>query len=366
MLDAGASATPEQKQQTVAYLRSLQTTEGGFLPAKPAGEQAMKPTLGATGSALRAVKYFGGDARDRAAAARFIEKCLDRPTGGFADEPGGKPGTITTDVGILAAVEVSLPPETYAAAAMRYVVANSRSFEEIRMAAASVEALGKRPPEADQWLAELAHSATPMAPLARATPRTRETGSAVAAELRLGVALSDEQKRKVLRAIQEGQRSDGAYGEGGKPGSDLATSYRVTRCLHMLHELPANVAALRLFIARCRNEDGGYGVTPGQPSSVSGTYYAGSILHWLDAGAAKLVLVAGAEAKLQGPFGVDVDSTGNLYIVEYTGHRVRRMDPRGVLTTIAGTGHKGFAGDGGSPLKAEFDSMHSLAVGAER
>ena len=39
---------------------------------------------------------------------------------------------------------------------------------------------------------------------------------------------------------------------------------------------------VRKFIASCRNDDGGYGVTPGQPSTVSGTYYAAIILHWLD------------------------------------------------------------------------------------
>jgi hypothetical protein len=50
----------------------------------------------------------------------------------------------------------------------------------------------------------------------------------------------------------------------------------------MLREKPADVAALRSFIGKCRNDDGGYGVVPGQPSSVSGTYYAGIVLHWLE------------------------------------------------------------------------------------
>ena len=50
----------------------------------------------------------------------------------------------------------------------------------------------------------------------------------------------------------------------------------------MLKEKLANVEGMRRFIARCRNSDGGYGVTPGQTSSASGTYYAGIILHWLE------------------------------------------------------------------------------------
>ncbi len=90
------------------------------------------------------------------------------------------------------------------------------------------------------------------------------------------------------------------------------------------------------------------------------------------AGAEKLVLVAGGgtgpdgtaavRAKLLTPFGVDFDRSGNLYLVEFTGYRVRKIDSRGILTTIAGTGAKGYGGDGGPALKAQFNSPHSLAV----
>jgi DNA-binding beta-propeller fold protein YncE len=86
----------------------------------------------------------------------------------------------------------------------------------------------------------------------------------------------------------------------------------------------------------------------------------------------KLVLVAGGgakagdcpatEAKLVGPFGVDFDKAGNMYIVEMTGNRVHKVDAKGILTTIAGTGQKGDKGDGGPATKAEFNGMHSLCV----
>src|SRR5262245_22042714 len=87
----------------------------------------------------------------------------------------------------------------------------------------------------------------------------------------------------------------------------------------------------------------------------------------------KVVLVAGGgtkdgnghalEAKLQGPFEVDFDKAGNLYFVEMTGHRVGRVDRKGILTFVAGTAKKGDAGDSGPALQAEFNGMHSLAVG---
>jgi DNA-binding beta-propeller fold protein YncE len=69
-----------------------------------------------------------------------------------------------------------------------------------------------------------------------------------------------------------------------------------------------------------------------------------------------------AKARLDGPFGVDFDRSGNMFIVEMTGQRVLQVDPKGILTRLAGTGKKGNEGDGGQALKAEFNGMHSLAV----
>jgi hypothetical protein len=85
----------------------------------------------------------------------------------------------------------------------------------------------------------------------------------------------------IVKALNAGQRNDGGFGKAGVKGSDLESSYRVTRAYHMLKAKPEKASALREFIARCRNADGGYGVEPGQPSTVSATYYASIILHWL-------------------------------------------------------------------------------------
>jgi hypothetical protein len=48
----------------------------------------------------------------------------------------------------------------------------------------------------------------------------------------------------------------------------------------MLQERPA-AQQMHSFVATCRNSDGGYGVAPGEPSSVAATYFASIILHWL-------------------------------------------------------------------------------------
>jgi len=86
----------------------------------------------------------------------------------------------------------------------------------------------------------------------------------------------------------------------------------------------------------------------------------------------KLVLIAGGgtdennvpatKAKLIGPFGIDFDKAGNSFIVEMPGQRVLKVDPKGLLTILAGTGKKGDDGDGGSAQKATFNGMHALAV----
>ena len=85
----------------------------------------------------------------------------------------------------------------------------------------------------------------------------------------------------------------------------------------------------------------------------------------------KLVLIAGGgeetgngpavKAKLSQPFGIDLDKAGNFYLVEYLGGRVLKVDPKGMLTRIAG-GKNGAIGDNGPSLDAAFNHMHSLAV----
>ena len=67
-------------------------------------------------------------------------------------------------------------------------------------------------------------------------------------------------------------------------------------------------------------------------------------------------------AELIAPFGVDFDAAGTLFFVELTGNRVRKIGPDGLVTTIAGTGRKGSGGDDGPAAKAELDGPHSLAV----
>lgn len=60
-------------------------------------------------------------------------------------------------------------------------------------------------------------------------------------------------------------------------------------------------------------------------------------------------------ARLDQPNQVAFDGRGNLYILDGFNYRIRRVDPNGVITTIAGNGQRGFSGDGGPAIAASFD-----------
>ena len=67
-------------------------------------------------------------------------------------------------------------------------------------------------------------------------------------------------------------------------------------------------------------------------------------------------------AQLSNPMGVEVDPTGNLYIADYGNHRVRRVGTDGVISTMAGSGVRGYGGDGGPAASAQMDNPRSLAL----
>ncbi len=67
-------------------------------------------------------------------------------------------------------------------------------------------------------------------------------------------------------------------------------------------------------------------------------------------------------AMLNGPGGVTVDISGNVYIADGLNHRIRRVSDDGVITTIAGTGTAGYSGDGGPATAAELISPTGVAI----
>jgi sugar lactone lactonase YvrE len=69
-------------------------------------------------------------------------------------------------------------------------------------------------------------------------------------------------------------------------------------------------------------------------------------------------------AKLNFPAGIAVDNQGNLFIADTANFRIRKVTPSGVISTVAGTGVRGFSGDGGPATSAQLglNSTHSSGV----
>jgi sugar lactone lactonase YvrE len=70
----------------------------------------------------------------------------------------------------------------------------------------------------------------------------------------------------------------------------------------------------------------------------------------------------GSEAALHWPTALELDADGNLYIADTFNHAIRRLAPDGTITTVAGTGVEGPAGDGGPATAAQLNQPFGLAI----
>ncbi|MCG8425605.1 MAG: hypothetical protein MJE77_47605 [Proteobacteria bacterium] len=67
-------------------------------------------------------------------------------------------------------------------------------------------------------------------------------------------------------------------------------------------------------------------------------------------------------ARLTSPGGVEVDSDGSIYIADSGNHRIRRVGPDGIITTVAGNGERSYGGDGGKAIEAGLNSPYDVAI----
>ncbi len=56
---------------------------------------------------------------------------------------------------------------------------------------------------------------------------------------------------------------------------------------------------------------------------------------------------------------------GSIYLLDADNRRIRRIDPSGIVTTVAGTGRSGYTGDGGPALDADLGEPRWLAAGTD-
>lgn len=72
------------------------------------------------------------------------------------------------------------------------------------------------------------------------------------------------------------------------------------------------------------------------------------------------------QAQLNEPYEVRFDQAGNMFFVERLNHLVRRVDAKtNIISTVAGTGKSGFGGDGGPATQAQLNEPHSLQFGPD-
>src|SRR5437773_2623248 len=72
------------------------------------------------------------------------------------------------------------------------------------------------------------------------------------------------------------------------------------------------------------------------------------------------------KAQLNQPFDVAFDRAGNLYFSDTFNHRIRKVDAKtGTITTVAGNGTKGFSGDGGKATDASLNEPYGVALDAD-
>ncbi|MFE7117923.1 NHL repeat-containing protein [Streptomyces sp. NPDC057654] len=94
------------------------------------------------------------------------------------------------------------------------------------------------------------------------------------------------------------------------------------------------------------------GLPDGAIATVAGTGAAGYLS---DGGPAPLT-------KLNLPIGLAVDQQGNLYIADRANHRIRKVTPDGVITTLAGNGQAGYVSDGGPAVATRINEPIDVAV----
>ena len=71
---------------------------------------------------------------------------------------------------------------------------------------------------------------------------------------------------------------------------------------------------------------------------------------------------AAQTAALASTEGIAIDGLGNVYVADAPDHRIRKIEPSGRITTMAGNGQPGAGGDGGPASAAQLNSPYGLAI----
>ena len=173
----------------------------------------------------------------------------------------------------------------------------------------------------------------------------------VAVDAQGNVYIADHSGARVRKVSPGGTISTfaGTGGAGFSGDSGLATSARVGTPYGVAVDGNGNVYISDRYNNRVRKVSPGGMITT---FAGTGAYGTGS---FGDGGPA-------TSAQLRNPYGLAVDGKGNVYIADHDHSKVRKVDAGGTITTFAGTGVRGFSGDGGRATAAQLISPRGLAV----
>jgi RHS repeat-associated protein len=147
-----------------------------------------------------------------------------------------------------------------------------------------------------------------------------------------------------INTIAGNGTNNGYNGDG-----ELATSAELTPAGGVAVDSAGNIYIADFHNQRIRKVT----VSTGDISTVAGNGTAG---YSGDGGSA-------ISAELQGPSGVALDSAGNIYIADEQNNRIRKVTvSTGYISTVAGTGTAGYSGDGGAAISAKLNVPYGVAV----
>ncbi|MCI5138862.1 MAG: hypothetical protein D3922_10705, partial [Candidatus Electrothrix sp. AR1] len=138
---------------------------------------------------------------------------------------------------------------------------------------------------------------------------------------------------------------NGSQGFSGDNGSALEASFR--RPVEVVVDQFGNFFICDISSHRIRKVD-----TNGIVTTVAGN---GSQGFSGDNGPA-------VDASLNLPARLALDQAGNIFISDHKNHRIRKVDTNGIITTVAGSGVRGFSGDNGPAVQARFQNPTGVAV----
>jgi prenyltransferase beta subunit len=269
---AGAAPLPDdQRSGTARYVHGLMNEDGGYRMSSAAGPSQLEPTR----STLRSLKVLQEDPGDRRGLGLFILSCYDTITGGFSDLPAGPPDVRSTAMGLMALAETRQLRGERPRKAAEYLAKHAKSIPEIYVSLAALEAAQMKPADPAAWLQAFEAMRNPDGTFGKSP---YDTATAVVSILRLGGTVQN--RDAVVSRLKAAQQPEGGFaGEDDAVG--LGGTYRMVRAIRLLKDRP-DVAKLREYLAKCRGADHGYGPAPGQPATANATYYALTMLSWME------------------------------------------------------------------------------------